>query len=212
MNNCLRNFKDIKYILTNDSVIFDVGLNVGDFSELICKNNKYSQIYAFEPVNIYYEFAKKRLNKYENVSINNYGLGNTNETLDIYIAGKHHLGWNTFLKKDPHQKDKFYNNMIKQKANLITLDGFCEENKITKIDLIKIDVEGFECRVIEGFLNTLKKLVNKPYLYVEVGWGKKHPEWDYCKNIYDKLFEIGYKRVEFKNETEDILFEPIKNN
>ena len=100
--------------------------------------------------------------------------------------------------------------MIKQKANLITLDSFCEENKITKIDLIKIDVEGFECRVIEGVLKTLKKMENKPYLYVEVGWGKKHPEWDYCKNIYDKLFEIGYKRVEFKNETEDILFEPSK--
>ena len=95
---------------------------------------------------------KKKLNKYENVSINNYGIGNANETLDIYIAGQNHQGWNTFLKKDPNQKDGFYNNMIKQKANLITLDSFCEENKITKIDLIKIDVEGFECRVFD-FLN-----------------------------------------------------------
>ena len=46
-------------ILTNDSVIFDVGLNIGNFSELICKENKYSIIYGFEPVNIYYEYAKK---------------------------------------------------------------------------------------------------------------------------------------------------------
>ena len=48
----------------------------------------------------------------------------------------------------------------------------------------------------------------KPYFYVEVGWGTRHPEWEKCKLIYEELFEIGYQRVDFKRDTEDILFIP----
>lgn len=211
MNLCIKNYNDVKHILTNDSIIFDIGLNIGDFTELICIDNNYSKIYAFEPVNVYYNYAKNRLDTYKNINIYNLGLGNKNEVLPIYIAGKGHKGWNTFLKKDPNQKEGFYNNMISQKANIITLDKFCEENDINKIDFIKIDVEGFECKVIEGFLNILRTLNDKPYIYIEVGWGTKHPEWDYCYDIYNKLFKIGYKPVKFKNRTEDILFEPINS-
>lgn len=212
MNNpCIHNYNDVKHLLNADSVIFDIGLNIGNFSDLICKNNKYKQLFGFEPVSKYFNEAKHRLNNYKNIKIYNIGLSNTNEILPIYIAGDHHKGWNTFLEKDPNQKEHFYEKMKKEFANVITLDKFCEENKIDKIDFVKIDVEGFECRVIEGFLNTLERIEKKPYIYIEVGWGTNHPEWLYCKNIYNKLFEIGYQPIEFSNETKDILFCPLSN-
>lgn len=210
MNSYIHNFKDVEHVLSDNSIIFDIGLNVGFFSKLICCSKKYSKIYGFEPVTEYFFEAKRNLSKYKNVSIYNTGFGNKNENLPIYIAGKSHKGWNTFLEKDPNQSADFYKKMNKQYVDVITLDDFCEENNITKIDLIKIDVEGFECKVLEGGLKTLEKLESKPYLYIEVGWGKTHPDWNYCENIYNKLFEIGYKPVEFTDETKDILFEPLK--
>ena len=36
-----------------------------------------------------------------------------------------------------------------------------------------------------------------------------HPNWEDCEKQYNKLFDIGYKKIVFKNCTEDILFEPI---
>jgi hypothetical protein len=59
------------------------------------------------------------------------------------------------------------------------------------------------------FHSTLRSLVKKPYIYIEVGWGTKHPEWNKVNTIYETLFSIGYHRVEFKDSTEDILFTPI---
>ena len=64
--------------------------------------------------------------------------------------------------------------------------------------------------MLEGGLNLIAKY--KPYLLVKVGWGTKHPNWKECEKIYNKLFEIGYKKVSFNNYTEDILFEPILDN
>ena len=55
--------------------------------------------------------------------------------------------------------------------------------------------------------NIIKKY--KPYILIEVGWGTNHPNWEQCKKQYNKLFDIGYKKINFNNYTEDILFEPI---
>jgi hypothetical protein len=45
----------------------------------------------------------------------------------------------------------------KTTVSVTTLDKFCEENKVSKIDLLKIDVEGFEYEVLKGSVNTLTK-------------------------------------------------------
>ncbi len=204
----INNFNDIKHLLTKESIIFDIGSNFGKFSELIYNSGLYNKIYLFEPVTEYLNNSKLIFNNDPNIIFINNGLSNRNEYLTLYKDNKN-VGWNTFLTKDPMQKDNFYLSMNSEIKEVITLDSFCNENNIKKIDLIKIDVEGFETRVIEGFFNTLERLEKKPYFYIEVGWGNNHPEWDYCNNIYEKLFSIGYKRIEFSNKTKDILFEPI---
>jgi hypothetical protein len=93
--------------------------------------------------------------------------------------------------------------MIKESCIVKKLDNY----QIDNVDFIKIDVEGYEHKVLEGGINLISKY--KPYILIEVGWGTKHPNWKECEKQYNILFEIGYKKVIFKNYTEDILFEPI---
>ena len=95
--------------------------------------------------------------------------------------------------------------MDQHQCKIVKLDDYYKD--INNIDFIKIDVEGYEAYVIEGALNLIKKF--KPYIYVEVGWGTRHPYWNYNKTIYNKLFTMGYKKVVFSDKTQDILFEPI---
>jgi len=188
----------------NNKVIFDVGSNIGLFTLAVAKNCEYKEIHTFEPANEYYNESKKILSNFKEIKMNNIGLGSTNEDLILYKAGHTHIGWNTFYTKDPNQNNNFTDKMIKEVCTVNKLDDYVKENNINDIGFIKIDVEGFETHVLEGGFETLNKF--KPVLFIEVGWGTKHPDWVNCLNVYNKLFDMGYKKIEFSDETEDILF------
>ena len=55
---------------------------------------------------------------------------------------------------------------------MITLDTYCEENKIKQIDILKIDVQGFEDKVLDGAQNLLKaskiKLIQLELIFTEI--------------------------------------------
>jgi FkbM family methyltransferase len=193
-----------KAYLENKDII-DIGSNIGLISLAICNNLKYKSIHLFEPNPHYLNYSKKILNKYNNIFFNNVGVGNINEERILYSSKNENIGWNTFLEKDPLQNNNFIKNMDQYLCKIIKLDDYYQY--INNIDFIKIYVEGYEALAIEGAFELIKKF--KPYIYVEVGWGTNHPTWENNILIYNKLFDIGYKKVEFTNKTEDILFEPI---
>jgi FkbM family methyltransferase len=195
------NFND--YLKNKD--IIDIGSNIGLISLAICKNLNFNSLHLFEPNTFYFNYSKKILAEYKNIYFNNVGVGNINTEEILYSCKKDNIGWNTFLKKDPMQNDNFINNMEQSLCKIVKLDDYYKD--INNIDFIKIDVEGYEAYVIEGALNLINKF--KPYIYVEVGWGTQHPYWNYNEIIYNKLFMIGYKKVDFSDKTQDILFEPI---
>jgi FkbM family methyltransferase len=213
MDDVIRNFRSHYYecenivkkynIYIENSDILDIGSNIGLFSEAIVKNTNYKSIHLFEPSKEYYEHSKKLLQNYDNIFFNNYGLSNIANTKTLYKCAGSNIGWNTFLEKDPNQPNDFINNMIKENCVLKKLNDY----EIDNVDFIKIDVEGYENKVLDGGMHLISKY--KPYILIEVGWGTNHPNWEECEKQYNKLFDIGYKKVIFTNDTEDILFEPI---
>jgi len=198
--NCEKMVDTLKSLLEGSDII-DAGSNVGFFSQSIAEMVKYSSIHLFEPSKEYCEYSAEALQNYKNIYINNFGLGDTAETKILYKSPTENLGWNTFLEADPYQKNNsFLDKMIKEECVIKRLDDY----KIDNVDFIKIDVEGFEHKVISGGLNLIQKF--KPVLFVEVGWGVNHPNWSECEKVYNKLFEIGYKKVNFGPHTQDVLF------
>jgi FkbM family methyltransferase len=199
---CVNLVKKYSKFIDNGHIL-DIGSNVGFFSEAIINNTNYKSIHLFEPSKGYYEYSKKKLEKYNNTFFNNYGLSNIEDIKILYKSPISNIGWNTFLEKDPNQPDNFIDKMIKESCIVKKLDNY----EIDNLDFIKIDVEGYENKVLEGGMELISK--HKPYILIEVGWGTKHPNWKECEKQYNTLFDIGYKKVIFKNYTEDILFEPI---
>jgi FkbM family methyltransferase len=72
----------------------------------------------------------------------------------------------------------------------ISLDKFCEENKINKIDFIKIDVDGCEKSILKGAKNILKNYFANLFIEIE-------NEFDKCLEI---LNEYDYEYVCSKND------------
>ena len=48
---------------------------------------------------------------------------------------------------------------VKEKVDIkvMTLDNYCIVNKINKIDILKIDTQGYESKVLDGAKQSLKK-------------------------------------------------------
>jgi len=118
-------------------VVFDVGANTGEYASVIQKNNNQAVIHCFEPDPRAFESLK--LNK--GLTANNFALGDK--------SGQRHLN---LSKKSEH--NSFLTNETNSigSANVMvsTLDEYCRARSITHIDLLKIDVEGWEYHVLQG--------------------------------------------------------------
>lgn len=130
-----------------EKTVFDVGANVGDFTDMIDSNTENTTIHLFEPqeslVNELFDKFSTDNNKY----VNNHALSDkTSETIIHYNEERSSLASLSKRRLD-HMDIKF------NKEELVkteTLDNYCRQNHIEEIDLLKIDVEGHELNVLRG--------------------------------------------------------------
>jgi FkbM family methyltransferase len=134
-------------------IVFDVGANVGDYSNEIIKRFPNASIYAFEP-------HPKNFVKLASLDIRilhcfNKAVGSQQEQILLYDYekndGSSHASLYQEVIEEIHQgKSISYN------VNVITLDSFCKEQQIQSIDLLKIDTEGNELKCLIGAKQLLK--------------------------------------------------------
>jgi len=204
---CKKQIENLKYLIPENGICFDIGSNMGMFSEALLNERPNCIIHLFEPVQKYYNISTKKFKNFKNLFINNMGLSNKSENKEIFIdndKNTSNAGWNTYIKEETQK------NMSKETTKLITLDSYCDKNKINKIDFIKIDTEGFEAYILDGFWKTLNALEKKPPMLIELGWGINHPNWDFSRKVFKKLISLGYKssrNLETLTGTTDVLFQ-----
>ena len=177
-------------LIKNKNYVLEIGGHIGYFSTLFEKIvGPGGKVDVFEPSPENLKYLKKNITNQGNDSVINViekGAGEIDGILDFYIdpiTGQN----NSFVK----EFQGFYNNRensIDKKAKLkriqvdvISLDNYFENNNLLP-DFVKIDVEGFELNVIQGFKKTIEK--SKPKLMIEV-------QRD-MKTIFDYFISIGY--------------------
>lgn len=158
-------FAWMKTLNLKKPTILDVGANIGMYS--ICYSNIFSnsKIYAFEPVKKNYATLVSNIkkNKIKSVNTNNFGLLDKKKNLKIGIpdANIH----NRYKKDINDGLFSIFAQKKKYEIKVIPLDLFIENQKIKKIEFIKIDVEGAESLVLDGAQKTIKKF--KPIIQLE---------------------------------------------
>ncbi len=175
--------------LTKDDVFFDIGSNMGLFSLYASEpvGNK-GKIYAFEPTKGIYKRLTENveLNGIKNITTINKGLSDKKGILNLNISDNGHDAWNSFAKIS----DEYYKST--ENVEVTTLDLFVEENGIKEINLIKLDVEGWELFVLKGGESIIKKSPNT-VLLVEFTEENTFAAGYYVHEIYDLLVHWGYK-------------------
>lgn len=141
---------------TPQPVVFDVGANVGNYTQHALQANQRATVFAFEPHPQNFEKLNQRFQEKGQIETINAGCGATQCKLKLYdyegVNGSSHATLYPEVLQDLRDKKT-----VSLEVNLLCLDDFIIENKITKIDLLKIDTEGNELEVLKGSKNALQK-------------------------------------------------------
>ena len=152
--------------IKSNPIIFDIGANQGQSIERFKKIFNNPIIHAFEPVDFEFKKLEKKYSKDKNIILNNCAVGDKNCYRDFNITAK--TGNSSFNKITPDTQwlnirsiqfktsPENYTKDIKQ-TKIITLDNYCSENQIGNIDILKIDTQGYEDKVLEGAQEIMKK-------------------------------------------------------
>ena len=180
-------------ILNTDSVYVDIGANIGFYSILASKivgpNGK---IFSFEPSpREYSRFLNGiRLNNCNNIVPYNLSLFDKKDIIGLQISN-YHSGLNRL-----HNNTQETSTTIQSPT--FRFDEIFDQN-ITKIDLLKIDVEGAEMNILNGMYIFLKNKVIKK-IFIEIT-PKFLNDFGYTKeDIYSYLHQFGYEAKYNSNE------------
>jgi len=185
----------------NAEMILDVGANIGIFGLIAKKVNPKTQVILFEPLERNISRIKKnfQINDleaiFEQLAIADFDGKTTFYDMDISENTIGSLD-KSFVESHLHHKK-----IVPIEVPVKTLDTYIKENNISKIDLIKIDVEGVDFEVIKGFLKTIQK--DKPNILIEItseNTAHKTQKLIENLNIDYHFFEIDEKQGLIKTE------------
>ncbi len=177
-------------ITKSDPIIFDVGANKGESIIRYKKLYKNPIIHSFEPNIDEVNILKQKYINDKNFYLNNLAVGDKKGKLEFNInANSGHSSFRnlipntTWIKKKSNDIKIDHSNYTIKKVNaeIVTLDDYVNKKNITNIDILKIDTQGFEDKVLLGAKNLLKnnriKLIQLELIFSEV--------YENPLNIYD---------------------------
>jgi len=148
--------KHLKRSGGNQLIVFDVGANRGTFVQLALAELAHREltIHAFEPSKAAFAQLSQRFANRNEIVLNNVALGNQGAEQSLYydVAGSELSS--LYPRRTEHHGIRMTGS---EQVQVETLDEYCLARGITHIDLLKLDVEGHELRVLEGAVQTFEQ-------------------------------------------------------
>jgi FkbM family methyltransferase len=177
-------------MLKPDFNVIDAGANIGYLTLQFSKRCNQGMVYSFEPDTENFKCLTQNmsLNDCRNVTSLQVALGKTNATASLYKVYRNNPGANRILDNAP--PDAYAQELV----SVCSLDDLDASGYFKKIDLIKVDVEGFEWFVLQGAANMIRR--DKPILFIELADDNLHGQGYSSLQLLQYLDELGYNVIE----------------
>ncbi len=175
--------------------IIQIGANDGERFDII---NKYIKKYypltiLVEPIKSNYENLKKNYSNQKNIFYENMAISVNNEISELYkvkdekidLYDDHIVGITSFSKKHLLNHGVKNKHIVKEKVSTICIKDLISKHSIENLDLLIIDTEGYDAKIVKDFL-TYSKL--RPFIIFEY----IHSSHDFFSETINMLIENEY--------------------
>jgi FkbM family methyltransferase len=181
--------KLIQNKIRKPKIALDIGANIGNHSVRLF-SSLFKKVHCFEPHNEIFQLLAINTHKYKNISIHPFGLSNKQKKITL-ASDKNNMGATHIINvKKEREKGgriaKVSEGWYRSGGIVKKLDQISNIFK-DKIDLIKIDVEGHELKVLQGGIKIIKN--NSPIIIFEESKIKNNCSSD----TIDFLKKINYR-------------------
>jgi FkbM family methyltransferase len=188
-------------------VFVDVGANIGIFSLIAARRvGKKGRVYAFEPTPETFSRLQDnvKLNRFLNIQCFEQALSDEAGAFRFFISEDGFDAWNSLAQPT---RGKPIGTIVTKSD---TLDHFVRERNLAgKLAMIKIDVEGWEARVLVGGHETLSR-DDAPLLQVEFTDEAAASAGSSCLELYHTLQGLGYELFSYDPEKSRLIEEPLR--
>ncbi len=172
----------------NIKTVIDVGAHTGQFALQIRKILPEARIYSFEPLSHCYKQLSKKSSIISNFQCFNVALGEQIKESKIHL--NNFSPSSSILEMAEHTYHfPFTQDSITEIIKVDTLDNFASRLCLEKNILLKIDVQGFEDKVINGGLSTLRQV---KMIIVETSFKELYKNQPLFSDIYQLLTNLGF--------------------
>jgi FkbM family methyltransferase len=181
-----KDFFHFMKLIPANSMILDIGANIGIMTVHLARSIEGSKVIAFEPMPSNIKAFKKVINHFnlKNVTLFEIALGNNEGEVEMIMPVVSNVRMQG-LSHVVHESITEFNEGVTLKVPLKMLDKIdVLKNSTQTISAIKIDVENFEFFVLEGGKELIIK--HQPVIYAEL--------WDNANryNCFNLLQSLGY--------------------
>ena len=177
-----KEFNLIKPFLNlNPTILVDVGVNKGNYADVLIENYPDATIYLFEPQKYLYDLLLNKYRLLNKIKLFNLALDENDGEATLIKGFEGDGEASIYNRKYLKNKKK-----LEEKVKCKRLDNIITNQKI---DFIKIDVEGNEMKVLNG----IKKIIhNIKIIQIEFGG-----TWIDSRFFYRDLFDF-FKKYNFE--------------
>jgi FkbM family methyltransferase len=141
-------------------IVFDVGAFFGELTLLFSRSiGPDGCVHAFEPaLNTHARLrALCDVTMLRNVRLNQAAVAEQEGSVLLHVYDDAYLAWTSRADRQLAAYGIDVKSTATQTAPAVTIDGYCKDNSIQSIDLLKVDVEGAELQVLQGAQLMLKE-------------------------------------------------------
>ncbi len=176
---------------TDRPVIFDIGANRGDITDVYLNLFPRAIIHAFEPFPESFKILQNRFLDKPSVHCHNLAISESNDEKEFYV--NRNVDTNSLLKprRAGLSSDSQVINEKVIRVRSTSIDNFATEMAIESIDILKMDIQGGEFSALVGAMNCLSKRKVR-CIYSEVYFIRQYEGQPLFHSIAELLYGQGF--------------------
>jgi FkbM family methyltransferase len=180
--------------LQKGDVVFDVGANVGDFTECILAYQPWAIVHSFEPLSSAFSVLQCKFAQYPGIFCNRFALGSSQAILPFNVSSYNQAS--SFLANGKLLDDRVYGIDFSTTGTIDvpvdTLANYVATRGIKRIKVLKLDVQGFEIEVLRGaetFLSSIE------YIFAEAHFQEMYKTGPIFSDLFNFLNSRRHKLI-----------------